>query len=138
MNIDYAFENIDFSRKGEWVQQNLTPSPQLLHTQGNNQEYVLGEREDLLFYVNRIHLNDRWEDETADEFVMLNLVEGECVQIVSLEDEAVYAEFRYAESYIIPAAFGAYAIVNRGSAPCKLIKAGVSKKWNVSLVEGHE
>ncbi|BFH65532.1 class I mannose-6-phosphate isomerase [Paenibacillus azoreducens] len=138
MNIDYAFENIDFSRKGDWVQQNLTPSPQLLHTQGNNQEYMLGEREDLLFYVNRIHLNDRWEDETADEFVMLNLVEGECVQIVSLEDEAVYAEFRYAESYIIPAAFGAYAIVNRGSAPCKLIKAGVSKKWNVSLVEGHE
>ncbi|MDR9853336.1 class I mannose-6-phosphate isomerase [Paenibacillus sp. VCA1] len=138
LNVDYAFENIDFSRTAEWVRKNLIPGPMLLGTQGSNEEYVLGEREDLLFYVNRIHLNDRWEDATGDEFVMLNLVEGESVRIVSLEDEAVYAEFRYAESYIIPASFGAYAIVNLGEGPCKLIKAGVSKSWNISLVDADE
>lgn len=137
MNIDYAFENIDFSRKGKWVQENLIPSPRLLRTQGSNEEYVLGEREDLLFYVHRIHLDDRWEEAAEGEFVMLNLVEGEHAAVVSLEDGAVYAELRYAESYIIPAAFGAYAIVNRGGCPCRLIKAGVSKKWNVSLVDPH-
>lgn len=137
INIDYAFDNIDFTRKSYWVQDNLIPRPKLLKQQGGNEEYVLGERDDLLFYVNRIHLADRWEDETGDEFVLLNLVEGECVRIVSLADESVYVEFRYAESYIIPASFGAYAIVNRGSAPCKLIKAGVSKKWNVSLVDAN-
>lgn len=137
MNIDYAFENIDFSRKGKWVQENLIPSPRLLRAQGSNEEYVLGEREDLLFYVHRIHLDDRWEEAAEGEFVMLNLVEGEHAAVVSLEDGAVYAELRYAESYIIPAAFGAYAIVNRGGCPCRLIKAGVSKKWNVSLVDPH-
>lgn len=135
INIDYAFDNIDFTRKKKWVQDNLIPWPKLLNQQGNNEEYVLGERDDLLFYVNRIHLADRWEDETCDEFILLNLVEGECVRIISLDDESVYVEFRYAESYIIPASFGAYAIVNRGSTPCKLIKAGVSKNWNVSLVD---
>ncbi|MCJ8012722.1 class I mannose-6-phosphate isomerase [Paenibacillus sp. KQZ6P-2] len=134
MNVQYAFDNVDFSRKGQWVQDNLIPQPKLLKQQGSNSEYVLGERDDLLFYVNRLHLTDRWEDETGDEFVLLNLVEGECVRIVSLNDESVYVEFRYAESYIIPASFGPYAIVNQGSKPCKLIKAGVSKKWNVSLV----
>jgi mannose-6-phosphate isomerase class I len=126
MNIDYAFDNIDFSRKGKWVQENLIPSPRLLRTQGSNEEYV-----------HRIHLDDRWEDAAEGEFVMLNLVEGEHVAVVSLEDGAVYAELRYAESYIIPAAFGAYTIVNRGGSPCKLIKAGVSKQWNVSLVDPH-
>ncbi|MEC0241455.1 class I mannose-6-phosphate isomerase [Paenibacillus dokdonensis] len=135
MNIEHAFENIDFTRKEDWVRDHLIPGPKLLNQQGSNMEYVLGEREDLLFYVNRIHLTDRWEDETDDEFVLLNLVEGECVRIVSLNDETVYVEFRYAESYIIPASFGAYAIVNLGSTPCKLIKAGVSKKWNISLVD---
>lgn len=135
INIDFAFDNIDFSRKTRWVQENLIPQPKLLKQQGRNEEYLLGERDDLLFYVNRIHLSDRWEDETDDEFVLLNLVEGERVRIISLDDEDVYVEFSYLESYIIPASFGAYAIVNLSSMPCKLIKAGVSKKWNVRLVD---
>jgi len=135
INIDYAFDNIDFSRKTSWVQENLIHQPKPLKQQGSNEEYVLGERDDLLFYVNRIHLEDRWEDETDDEFVLLNLVEGEQVRIMSLDDEDVYVEFGYAESYIIPASFGAYAIVNLSSTPCKLIKAGVSRKWNISLVD---
>jgi len=137
ININFAFDNIDFSRKTGWVQENLIPHPKLLKQQGRNEEYMLGERDDLLFYVNRIHLSDRWEDETDDEFVLLNLVEGERVRIISLDDEDVYVEFGYAESYIIPASFGAFAIVNLRSKPCKLIKAGVSKKWNVSLVDAN-
>ncbi|NGP45951.1 mannose-6-phosphate isomerase [Bacillaceae bacterium SIJ1] len=135
INIDYAFDNIDFSRKTNWVKDQLMKSPQLVKQQGENEEYVLGERDDLLFYVNRLHLTDRWEDDTADEFVMFNLVEGERVRIVSLEDESVSVEFNYAESYIVPAAFGAYAVENLGSTPCKLIKAGVAKNWDVSLVD---
>ncbi|MWV46655.1 mannose-6-phosphate isomerase [Paenibacillus sp. HJL G12] len=135
MNIQHAFDNIDFSRKGHGVREQLIPRPILLNQQGSNREYVLGERDDLLFYVNRIHLTDRWEDATDDEFVLLNLVEGECVRIVSLADESVFVEFSYAESYIIPASFGAYAIVNGGGQPCKLIKAGVSKRWEISLVD---
>lgn len=135
INIDYAFDNIDFSRNTGWVQENLIPQPKLLKQQGRNEEYMLGERDDQLFYVNRIHLSDRWEDKTDDEFVLLNLVEGERVRIMSLDNLDVYVEFGYAESYIIPASFGAYAIVNLSSTPCKLIKAGVSRKWNISLVD---
>jgi len=67
--------------------------------------------------------------------VMYNLVEGEQVQIVSCADESIFVEFRYAESYILPADFGEYKIINLGKEPCKLIKAGVSKAWDVSLLE---
>jgi mannose-6-phosphate isomerase class I len=135
INIDHAFDNIDFHKKTNWVQKNLIPAPALLQAQGENEEYLLGQRDDLLFYVHRVHLHDTWNDNTNGEMVMYNLVEGEKVRIVSCADESVYVEFRYAESYILPAVFGAYKIVNLGEKPCKLIKAGVSKAWDVSLLE---
>jgi len=135
INIDFAFDNIDFTKKTAWVEEQLMPSPVLLHKQSENEEYVLGQRDDLLFYVHRIHLRDIWSDHTHGEMTMFNLVEGEAVRIVSSADETVYAELHYAESYILPAVLGEYTIVNLGTGPCKLIKAGVSKAWDVSLLE---
>lgn len=135
INIDHAFENIDFFKKTKWVEEHLIPLPTLLQSQGENEEYLLGQHDDLLFYVHRVHLHTTWEDNTNAEMVMYNLVEGEQVRIISCADESMYVEFKYAESYILPASFGAYRIVNLGSGPCKLIKAGVSKTWDVNLIE---
>ncbi|WP_342549088.1 class I mannose-6-phosphate isomerase [Paenibacillus sp. FSL P2-0089] len=135
INIDFAFDNIDFTQKTARVEEQLMPSPVLLQQQGENEEYVLGQRSDLLFYVHRVHLKDTWKDDTRGEMTMYNLVEGESVRIVSAADEAVFVELHYAESYILPAVLGEYTIVNTGSGPCKLIKAGVSAAWDVSLLE---
>ncbi|MBV7504363.1 class I mannose-6-phosphate isomerase [Bacillus sp. sid0103] len=135
VNIDHGFENIDFHKKTDWVKGNLIPEPQLIQQQGENEEYLLGQRDDLLFYVKRIHLHTDWQDHTNDEFVMYNLVEGEKVRIVSCDDTTVFVELAYAESYILPSVFGSYKIVNLGSTPCKLIKAGVSPDWDVSFIE---
>jgi mannose-6-phosphate isomerase class I len=135
INMDYAFDNIDFTKKTAWVEDQLMPSPVLLHQQGENEEYVLGQRADLLFYVHQLHLRDRWRDHTHGEMTMYNLVEGEAVRIVSAADETVFVELHYAESYIIPAVLGGYTIINLGSAPCRLIKAGVSQAWDVSFLE---
>lgn len=135
INIEHALPNIDFHKKTSWVKENLIAKPKLLRAQGSNEEYVLGQRDDLLFYVHRLHVTDSWNDQTNQEMVMYNLVEGERVRIVSVNDETVFVEFSLAESYILPAAFGAYRIVNLGEQPCKLIKAGVSKDWDVSLLE---
>lgn len=135
INIDHAFENIDFFKKTNWVKEHLIPSPTLLRSQNGNEEYLLGQHADLLYYVHRVHLHDTWEDHTNAEMVMYNLVEGEQVRIISCADESVQVELKYAESYILPAHFGAYRIVNLGNGPCKLIKAGVSQTWDVSLIE---
>ncbi|MDF2958458.1 MAG: mannose-6-phosphate isomerase [Paenibacillus sp.] len=134
INIDFAAENLDFYKKTNWVKDNLIARPQLVREQGANQEYLLGQRDDLLFYVRRIHLQDQFEDDTNGEFLMLNLVEGEKVRIVSCEDESVYVELAYAESYVLPAVFGRFKLVNLGSVPCKLIKAGVSPNWTLRMV----
>jgi mannose-6-phosphate isomerase class I len=134
INIDHAFENIDFYKTKEWVEDELIPQPVLIRQEGNNNEYLLGKRPDLLFYVNRIHLFDEWNDMTNGEFVMLNLVEGEKVRIVSNYDNSIYVEMGYAESYIIPSVFDKFKIINLGKSPCKLIKAGVSSEWNESII----
>jgi len=47
----------------------------------------------------------------------------------------VSVELGYAESYILPAVFGEFEIINLGSAPCKIVKAGVSPEWDVKIVE---
>ena len=133
INLEYAFDNINFERKTEWVGSNLIGQPQLLQRQNDNAEYGLGQRPDLLFYVHRLHITNEWLDDTAGEFVLLNLVEGERVRLVWAEDERVYFEYTYAESCIVPAAFGRFKIINLGEQPCKLIKAGVSPDWKVDL-----
>lgn len=135
INADHGFRNIDYDKTTSWVKQNLIPEPQLLQSQGGNEEYLLGQRDDLLFYVRRIHLQTEWLDQTDGEFVMYNLVEGDSVRIVSIADESIFVDLNYAESYILPSIFGAYKIVNLTETPCKLIKAGVSPEWNVSLIE---
>lgn len=135
INADHGFRNIDYDKTTSWVKQNLIPEPQLLQIQGGNEEYLLGQRDDLLFYVRRIHLQTEWLDQTDGEFVMYNLVEGNSVRIVSIADESIFVDLNYAESYILPSVFGAYKIVNLTETPCKLIKAGVSPEWNVSLIE---
>ncbi|GLX66686.1 class I mannose-6-phosphate isomerase [Paenibacillus glycanilyticus] len=134
INIDFAAENLDFHKKTDWVKENLIARPQLVREVNGNEEYLLGQRDDLLFYVRRIHLQDQYEDVTNGEFMMLNLVEGEKVRIVSIEDESVYVELNYAESYILPAVFGKFKLVNMGTGPCKLIKAGVSPNWTTRMV----
>jgi Phosphomannose isomerase len=133
INIDFASENLDFYKKTDWVKENLIAKPQLVRESGGNEEYLLGQRDDLLFYVRRIHLQDQYEDYTNGEFMMLNLVEGERVRIVSCEDESVYVELDYAESYILPSVFGKFKLQNLGSGPCKLIKAGVSPNWTMRM-----
>lgn len=135
INIDHAFNNIEFTRKTEWVKDNLIQKPKFLKSVGSNEEYQLGKRDDLLFYVNRIHLTDNWQDDTNGEFIMLNLVHGDRVSIVPFENPAAEVSMEYAESYIIPAETGKFTIVNHGNGPCKIIKAGVSPDWSVKIAD---
>ncbi|THF72911.1 class I mannose-6-phosphate isomerase [Cohnella fermenti] len=129
IDIGHAAPNIDWHKQTDWVGRELIARPALLSRQGANEEYALGRREDLLFYVNRIHLAEQWTDDTRGEVLLLNLVEGQRVRLepIAAPDKAV--ELDYAESYIVPAAVGAYRLINLGSAPAKLIKAGVSPQW---------
>ncbi|RKL65009.1 mannose-6-phosphate isomerase [Salipaludibacillus neizhouensis] len=135
INTDYGFANVDSYKDKPWVENNLLPKPKMINKQGSNEEYDLGKRDDLLFFVNRIHLDTQWIDNTNGEFLLFNLVEGDKVRIISLKDTSVFVDINYGESYILPAVFGAFQLENNGEVPCKLIKAGVSPNWDVKMTD---
>jgi hypothetical protein len=53
----------------------------------------------------------------------LTLVEGDVVELHSLENENRKLSFKYSETVIVPACFGRYRIIHRGQGVCKVVKA---------------
>ena len=75
--------------------------------------------------MHRLDFEEAVEDDTDGRFHVLNLVEGEEVEI---ETEAgdVHA-LAYAETIVVPASVGAYRVRRRrAAAGCKLVKAFVA------------
>lgn len=137
INRDHAACNINDEMNTTAAKQGLIAKPLISRTQGANIEELLGQRDDLLFQVRRLHLVDRWEDDTEGSFVMYNLVEGQRVRLIPEDHEAAAVEWGYAEAYIIPASVGRYRIEHIGTEPCTLIRAEVSPNWNIPLLPHH-
>jgi hypothetical protein len=105
------------------VRANLLPKPTVIREGSAWRECCLGDDPKLFFGVHRLEFSDTIDDVTDGKFVVLNLVEGERCEIVTGTGAAT--ELRFAESIVIPAAAGRYALRNTGSAPCKAVKAFV-------------
>ncbi|MDK8189581.1 class I mannose-6-phosphate isomerase [Paenibacillus sp. UMB7766-LJ446] len=137
INSDHARSNMQEKFDTRYVQEHLIAVPRECRVQGASCEELLGEREDLLFQVKRLKLDGEWIDDTAGEFVMFNLVEGERVRLTPLDDEAAAVEWGYAEAYIVPASVGAFRMESLGDRSCTLIRAQVSPEWNMPLLPHH-
>ena len=123
VHLDHAFANLDKTRTTDWVQQNLIPQPVVLRKGTGWAEYVIGDIDQLFFAIHRLEFSDVIEDQTDGKFVALNLVEGECCEIITASGKPV--ELRFAESIIIPASVGSYILRNTGHTECKVVKAFV-------------
>ena len=123
VHLDHAFANIDATHTETWVKAHLRPEPVLLRAELDGKEYVLENNEQLFFAIHRFEFTDTIADQTQGKFQVLNLVEGECCEIVSKQAEPF--ELRFAESVIIPASLGAYQLRNLGQSTCKVVKAFV-------------
>ncbi|NMO96444.1 class I mannose-6-phosphate isomerase [Paenibacillus lemnae] len=134
MNPEHARHNIDDDMDTTAAENGLIARPEVVRSQGGNTEELLGQRDDLLFQVKRLKLQDTWEDDTCGEFVMLNLVEGQRVRLVPQANENMAVEWGYAEAYIIPAEVGAYRLENLSDAPVTLIAASVNPDWKQPLL----
>jgi mannose-6-phosphate isomerase class I len=73
------------------------------------------------FYdVHRLEFDQTVQVDTTDSCNVLMLVEGESV-LVEVGGET--HRFRYAETFVIPAAVGSYALTNEGVGRAKVVKA---------------
>ncbi|SEM36730.1 Mannose-6-phosphate isomerase, class I [Paenibacillus sp. cl141a] len=134
MNPEHARHNINDAMNTPAVEDGLIARPSVVSRQGGSTEELLGQREDLLFQVSRLNLQDTWRADTQGEFVMYNLVEGDRVRLVPAADEGGAVEWGYAESFIVPACIGEYRLENLSGSPCTLIAARVNPEWNLPLL----
>ncbi len=121
INIDHAFKNLDFSRKGDRVQQELIAKPYVFFEQDDQVCYHLPTHQEHFYDVHRLEFDNKIEIQTENTCHILMLVEGESITVTSAD--GTISAFAFAETFVIPAAAVAYKIVNNGRVRAKVIKA---------------
>ncbi|MBC7913859.1 MAG: class I mannose-6-phosphate isomerase [Pyrinomonadaceae bacterium] len=121
INIDHAFKNLNFERKGEKVTDELI-SRQTKIGEGEDWELIHVPTHQQHFYdVHRIEFDSKVTIETNNVCHVLMLVEGASILVQTADGTST--EFHYAETFAIPAAAQSYTVTNQGSSRAKLVKA---------------
>jgi predicted NBD/HSP70 family sugar kinase/mannose-6-phosphate isomerase class I len=123
ININHAFKNLDFARKGSKVREELISKSQVLE-EGKDWRIIHLPTHAAHFYdVHRIEFLHDVEIETNNQCHVLMLVEGSAVSVRTKNGST--QRFHYAETFVIPAAAGSYQLINHGNTELKVIKAFV-------------
>jgi hypothetical protein len=123
MNIERAFENLDFSRCGERVQAELISEPVVLENGDGWRVVHLPTHPDHFYEIQRLEFRRAFEAHTANACHILSLVEGS--SIILETEHGMRQRFNYAETFVIPAATGSYMLENLGPDEAKVIRAFV-------------
>jgi mannose-6-phosphate isomerase class I len=110
VHLDHGERNIQWDRDTEWIERNLVGQVEELRREPGLVEERTGLHELEFIEVRRHWFDDEAVHDTDGTVNVLNLVEGDEVEIVS--PTGAFAPYRvhYAETFIVPAAVGAYVI----------------------------
>jgi len=123
VHVDHAFANLNAERIGPDVEHELLQAPRRVRQGDGWYEELLGALPDVFFEVRRTALDPdaSAEDDTAGRFHVLNVVEGEAVEIETTGNAP--QRLNYAETLVVPAAVGRYRIRQLGGTPVRIVKA---------------
>jgi len=125
INIEHAFKNLNFERKGDRVKEELISKPHLVKAGQDWQIVHLPTHQQHFYDIERLEFDTYIEVDTADTVHILMLVEGTSVDVQTADGTA--AHFHYAETFVIPAAAQRYTLTNTGNGRAKVIKAFVKE-----------
>jgi hypothetical protein len=125
VHVEHAFANLDTSRTGRRITDELMRPPGVLRQGSGWREEVLSRLPEVFFEVHRmvIETDRRLQDTTADGFHVINVVEGNGIVVHWGSGEHALS---YGETLVLPAAVGAYEIVRLGSVRTMVVKALLS------------
>ncbi|HTJ14806.1 MAG TPA: ROK family protein [Dinghuibacter sp.] len=118
INIAHAFNNLDFSRKGDQVARELISQPRTL----SEGLVHLPTHPDHFYDVHRLEFSGTVTVDTEDGCHVLMVVEGKGV---SVETPGGRKYYPYAETFVIPAAARQYTLEAQG--PVKVVKAFIKR-----------
>jgi mannose-6-phosphate isomerase class I len=121
INIDHAFNNLDFTRKGAEVEHQLISRPKVIESGSDWQIVHLPTHADHFYDVHRMEFDQQMNVQTNNCCHVLMLVEGQAVSIETAD--GTLQEYAYAETFVVPAAAGSYKLTNLGKSRARVIKA---------------
>lgn len=110
VHLDHGARNIQWDRDTAWVDDNLVGQVETIRADGDVVEESTGLHELEFIEVRRHWFTEAADHDTDGTVNVLNLVEGDEVRVIS--PSAAFDPFtvHYAETFIVPAAVGAYRI----------------------------
>ncbi|MBD8488140.1 class I mannose-6-phosphate isomerase [Echinicola sp. CAU 1574] len=119
LNVGRAFENLDFSKKGQVVQETLISRPEVVEAGEDWEKILLQTHPDHFYEVIRYEFDSEVIIPTGGQCHLLMLVEGESLELdISIDCNT---KFHFAETFAIPAATGSYRLKNLGSKRAKVV-----------------
>ena len=101
-------------RTAEFVAENLVNHGDVVREGKGWCEKIVGEHELLYFSLRNLVFDTSMEDDTADDFHVLALVDGERVRVESIGSPKHYFELNMLDIVVVPATFGKYRVINLG------------------------
>lgn len=121
INIEHAFNNLNFERKGDRVQQELISKPAIIEEGKGWQLIHLPTHQEHFYDVHRIEFDQEITIVTNNICHVMMLVEGQSISIETLD--GTKQRFAFAETFVVPAAARSYKLTNLGKTRAKVIKA---------------
>ncbi len=133
INIDHAFKNLYFDRKGKRIQDEFISHPDLLQKGKDFEIFNLPTHPNHFYQVERIEFDGIVDCKTNNNCHVCMLVQGDWL---ILETENGYRQvFNYAETFVIPAAALSYKLINQNNAKLKLVRAFVKNNPKIDKNE---
>lgn len=123
INIERAFANLRFERKGQRVKDELIPMPRVI-SRGDGWQFIhLPTHPEHFYDVHRYEIDagKSVDVQTDGSCHVMSLVEGSTVVLET--KRGLQAQFNFAETFVIPSAAEAYQLTNNTNQSIKVIKA---------------
>lgn len=124
INIEHAFKNLYFDRKGGYVSQELISKQQVSTEWDGGRKVSLSTHKEHFYAVDRYEFTGETVITTNGQCHICMLVEGESVAVIVGNKTSL---FSYAETFVIPAAITAYTVRYAGTQKAFLVVAYVKE-----------
>lgn len=122
INIEHAFNNLCFDRKGDKVKQELISTPQIVSYWEQGRKVQLPTHQVHFYTVDRYEFTGNVEISTNGQCHICMLVEGDAISVYTPASNEI---FHYAETFVVPASTPAYNVHYKGAGKAFLVVAYV-------------
>ncbi|TQO38433.1 mannose-6-phosphate isomerase class I [Arenibacter algicola] len=119
LNIEHAFKNLNFDRKGNRVKETLVSKPYVESSGPDWKKIHLPTHPDHFYDIYRYEFEGEITINTNDQCHILMLVEGGSIELIP--NDYPSQTFQYAETFAVPAAANKYRLINKMEGMAKVI-----------------